>query len=352
MSGTYDSMASMWPLLWPGVAFVVVLVAALAFRSALFAGFRHWSGRSVRESMFLQSIRVPSVLWCVVLALFVAIELADLPRRLASQVQVVLEVAIILSVTITIAGVLASLVARASERHALGVGVTGLAQTSVRLVVLIIGGLVLLSSLGIAITPLLTALGVGGLALALALQDTLSNLFAGMHLLADRPIRVGDYVRLSVESVEGYVVDVGWRSTRVRTLQNNVVIVPNSKVAQSVITNYELPESRMAVAMRVGVDYTADPDRIEGLLTDEARSAVGTVPGLLGDPPPTAKLIPGFGEYTLDFTLVCHVARFVDQFEVQHQLRKRVLRRLRAEGLAIPYPVRTVRVQPVDGATG
>src|SRR2546426_1174391 len=155
MGGTYDSMAPMWQLFWPAIAFLLVLVAALAFRTALFAGFARWSGRSIRDSHFLQAIGMPSALWCIVLALFVAIE------------------------------------------------------------------------------PLLTALGVGGLALALALQDTLSNLFAGMHLLADRPIRVGDYVKLSVESVEGYVVDVGWRSTRVRTLQNNVVIVPNSKVSQS-----------------------------------------------------------------------------------------------------------------------
>jgi small-conductance mechanosensitive channel len=344
MSGAYDSMAGMWQLFWPAVAFLLVIGAALAFRAALFAGFRRWSGRTVRESLFLQSIRLPSMLWCIVLALFVAIELADLPWRVAAQLQVVLETAIILSVTITVAGMLASLVAAAGERRALGGGVTGLAQTSVRLAVLVIGGLVLLSSLGIAITPLLTALGVGGLALALALQDTLSNLFAGMHLLADRPIRVGDYVRLSVESVEGHVVDVGWRSTRVRTLQNNVVIVPNSKVAQSVIINYELPESRMALSIRVSVDSAADPDRVEALLVDEAKAAVGAVPGLLGDPSPSARLIPGFGEYALDFTLVCHVARFLDQFEVQHQLRKRILRRLRAEHIAMPFPTRTVEL--------
>jgi len=338
-------MAPMWQLFWPAIAFLLVLLAALAFRAALFAGFARWSGRSTRDSHFLHAVRLPSVLWCIVLALFVAIELADLPRRITSQLQTVLEVAIILSVTITLAGVLASLVTAAGERRALAVGVTGLAQTSVRLSVLIIGGLVLLSSLGIAITPLLTALGVGGLALALALQDTLSNLFAGMHLLADRPIRVGDYVKLSVESVEGYVVDVGWRSTRVRTLQNNVVIVPNSKVSQSVIINYELPDSRMALLIRVGVDATADPDRVESLLVEEAKAAVGAVPGLLGDPAPSARLIPGFGEYSLDFTLVCHVERFVDQFDVQHHLRKRILHRLRAEHIAMPFPTRTVELR-------
>src|SRR5205814_7793895 len=115
--------------------------------------------------------------------------------------------------------------------------------------------LILLDVLGVKITPLLTALGVGGLAVALALQDTLSNLFAGVHLLADRPIRVGDYVKIA-ENIEGHVVDVGWRSTRVRTLGNNVMIVPNKRVAESVIVNYDMPERPMSTqgAVRRGPD--------------------------------------------------------------------------------------------------
>ena len=249
-----------------------------------------------------------------------------------------LEAAIILSVTMTVAGALDSLVAAASERRALAVGVTGLFRTSVRLVVLVVGGLVLLSSLGIAVTPILTALGVGGLAVALALQDTLSNLFAGIHLLADKPIRVGDYVRLSAENVEGHVVDVGWRSTRLRMLQNNVVVVPNKRVAESIITNYDLGETRMAVLIRVRVDYDADAELVERLLVDEATRAVGQVDGLLAEPPPSARLTPGFGDYALEFTLACQVRSFVDQFSVQHELRKRVLKRLRAERIRIPLP--------------
>jgi small-conductance mechanosensitive channel len=289
-------------------------------------------------------VRLPSMLWCLVFGLFVAIEIADMPARLGVQINRVLEAAIILSVTITVAGALGSLVTAASERRAIAVGVTGLARTSVRMGVLIVGALVLLSSLGIAITPLLTALGVGGLALALALQDTLSNLFAGIHLLADRPIRVGDYVKLSLENVEGYVVDVGWRSTRIRMLQNNIVIVPNSKVSQSVITNYDIDETRLALTIRVGVGYDADPDQVERVLVEEARRAVGEVDGLLAEPPPAARLIPGFGEYSLDFTLVCWIARFPDQFQVLHELRKRILKRLRTEGIEMPLPT-AVRLQ-------
>jgi small-conductance mechanosensitive channel len=332
-------MHALWPrLFWPTVALLMVTVAALLFRHALLVAFRRLTGRRTEPSLFLQAIRVPSMLWCIVLGLFVALEMADLPPRFATQIHVVLEAAIILSVTLTVAGVLGSLVTVASERRAHAVGVTGLFRTSVYMTVLIVGGLVLLSSLGIAITPILTALGVGGLAVALALQDTLSNLFAGVHLLADRPIRVGDYVRLSVENVEGYVVDVGWRSTRVRMLQNNVVVVPNKRVAESVITNYDLGESRMTVLIRVRVGYDADPDQVERVLEDEATRAVGRVPGLLGDPPPSAQLIPGFGDYALEFTLACQVASFVDQFTVQHEMRKRLLKRLRAEQIRIPLP--------------
>src|SRR6266481_4934215 len=218
MDDSYDSMHGMWSrLFWPAVALVMVSVAALLFRHALFVAVRRWSGhRTTEDSLLLRAIRVPSMLWCIVLGLFVAIEMAQLPPRLAAPIHAVLEAAIILSVTLTVAGVLGSLVAAAGERRALAVGVTGLFRTSVRLTVL-----------SIAVTPILTALGVGGLAVALALQDTLSNLFAGIHLLADKPIRVGDYVRLSAENVEGHVVDVGWRSTRIRMLQNNVVVVPN-----------------------------------------------------------------------------------------------------------------------------
>jgi small-conductance mechanosensitive channel len=351
MGGNYVSMLAMWEFFWPIVAFVLVTATALTFRAALFIGFQRWTGRARADSVFLQAIRLPSMLWCLVLGLFVAIEVAEMPRRLSIQLHTVLEAAVILSVTITVAGVLASLVAAAGERRALTGGVTGVAQTTVRLVILVVGGLVLLSSLGIAITPILTALGVGGLAVALALQDTLSNLFAGMHLLADKPIRVGDYVKISAENAEGYVIDVGWRSTRLRMLQNNIVVVPNSKVAQSVITNYDMPEPRMALGMKISVSYATDVDRLERLLLEEAIAAVGEVPGLLGDPPPSVRFIPGFGDYSLDFTLNCHVVSFVDQFGVQHELRKRILRRFRAESIDIPFPTQAhIELSPGRGA--
>lgn len=326
------------PLFWPGVALVLTTLAALIVRWFALGAGRRWGAVAL-----VDSLRVPSLLWSVVAGIYVAAEVAHVPPRAAQKIAVLLEAAIILSVTVTLSHAVASLIARRGER--LGGPVTGLAQTSARLIILLVGLLIMLGALGVQITPILTALGVGGLAVALALQDTLSNLFAGMHLLADRPIRVGDYVKIA-DSIEGYVIDVGWRSTRVRSLQGNVVIVPNHRVAQSVIVNYDLPDSRLALSVRVDVSYRSDPEQVERVLADEAARAVGQVPGLLGEPPPFVRLIPGFGDSSLDFTVTCQVATFVDQFLVQHELRKRLLRRLRAEGIEFPFPVRVVEMRP------
>src|SRR5881397_1151266 len=319
MGAVYDSMNAMWHLVWPAVAFAAVLFAALVVRSLLKRVLRRRMRAPDALAAFLKAVGVPSLLWAAVVALWLAIEVSELPRRITAQLEVAFQVA-------------------------LGGPGTGLAQTASRVTVLVVGVLVLLSVLGIHITPILTALGVGGLAVALALQDSLANLFAGMHLLADKPIRVGDYVKIA-DTTEGYVVDIGWRSTRVRMLQNTVVVVPNKKVAESIITNYDLPEPRLSLAIRVSVGYKSDPDHVERTLVDEATKGAGQIPGLLAHPAPFVRLIPGFGESSLDFTLNVEVASFVDQYVVQHELRKRILRRLRAEGIEIPYPVRTVELR-------
>lgn len=337
-------------LAWPAFAFGVATLVALLLRALLMSLLRRWTDG---WASLHQAVRVPSVLWSIVLGIWTGNEVArqteSLPQRLSHQVGAFLEVAVILSVTITVANTLTTLVRSASERRALSNPITGLGQTVVRGGVYIIGLLVLLDALGIQITPILTALGVGGLAVALALQDTLSNLFAGVHLLADKPIRVGDYVKLA-DAVEGHVVDIGWRSTRVRMLQNVVVTIPNKRVAESIITNYDLPESRMALPIRIAVDYGADPDLVERILLEETRQALNEeVPGLLPEPAPSVRLIPGFGEYSLDFTLMCHVKSFTDQFLVQHDLRKRILRRLAAERIRIPVQVRGVELRSAGG---
>ncbi|MBI2526439.1 MAG: mechanosensitive ion channel family protein [Candidatus Rokubacteria bacterium] len=334
---------NLWPAFWAASAFIAATVTALALRRIILAGTRRWTPQAELLSAGADAIRVPSLWWCALLGLYVGNEVLEeispLPTRWHDHLRLFLEIAVILSITLAVAGLAGRLAGRAVERGALGGSVTGLAQTITRATVVIVGVLVLLSTLGIQITPILTALGVGGLAAALALQDTLANVFAGVHLLADRPIRVGDYVKVG-DNGEGFVIDVGWRSTRIRSLANNVIIVPNQAVARATITNYALPEPRVGMGLKVSVEYSVDADHVEALLLDEATRAVGHVPGLLAVPAPSVSLIPGFGEYSLDFTVGYHVETFVDQYRVQHELRKRILHRLHRESISIAVPAR------------
>ena len=336
-----------WRFLWPGIVHLGTTLIALGVRAMVLRLLERWLGRE-RPSLLVAAIRVPSILWCIVLGFYVGIEVADFPRHLEDPLNLVLLAATLFLVTITVANLVESAVLRASQQQDLHGHVTGLAQTSARIAVLAVGFLVILSALGIQVTPILTALGVGGLAVALALQDTLSNLFAGLHLLADKPIRVGDYVKLS-DGVEGFVTDVGWRSTRLQTLLSSVVVVPNQTVARSTITNYALPDERVGLPMKVLVPYGADPEHVRRLLFEEANAAVATVPGLVSDPAPAVWLMPGFSEYALEFTVIVWMSTFVDQYEGQTQVRTRILRRLRTEGIEIPVPVRAVRLESADG---
>lgn len=204
--------------------------------------------------------------------------------------------------------------------------------------------IIVAENLGISLTAVWTTLGVGSVAIALALQDTLSNFFAGVYLRLDRPVRMGDYVRLD-SGDEGYVIELGWRSTRIRTLPNNVVVVPNGKLASATVTNYSLPETQMSLLVRIGVSYNCDPEHVERVLVEEATRAAGQIPGLLAEPAPFVRFIPGFGDSSLDFTLICRVREFVDQYLVQHELRKRIFARFRREGVEIPFPQRDVHLQ-------
>src|SRR5436309_9203946 len=119
----------------------------------------------------------------------------------------------------------------------------------------------------------MTALVMPVIAIALALQDTLAYLFSWFYVSLTGQVRIGDYIKLD-SGEEGYITDISWRSTSVRSLQNNIIIIPNAKLAKATITNYDLPEQAMGVSLAVSVSYDCDPQRIENVLLDEVKKAV------------------------------------------------------------------------------
>ncbi len=336
------------------VVFAGMTGLTLGLRHVAFRTLHRWGLRtgSVMDNVIFKSLRIPSIAWCILLGLYSALDQARLPQRPSVLALNVVYGLLVLSVTAAVANLSSAALSHTMAEHHLPIPATGLSYTIFKVTIWTLGGLVLLGSLGVSITPILTALGVGGIAVALALQETLSNFFAGLHLLISQPFRVGDFVKLETGQ-EGRVADIGWRSTKLQMPPNNIVIVPNSKIAQSIVVNYSMPDPRMAVSIQVGVAYESDPDLVERVLLEEAVTAAAQVPGLLPDPGPSVRFIPGFGDSSLDFTLTCHVRQFEDQALVQHEIRKRILTRFRKEGIMIPFPHRVVRLEaPAQALSG
>jgi small-conductance mechanosensitive channel len=211
------------------------------------------------------------------------------------------------------------------------------------IIVYLLGFLIVLDYLGISITPIITALGVGGLAMALALQDTLSNLFAGIHILITKKIKPGDYIKIE-SGDEGYVKDISWRNTTLKALPNNMIIVPNNKLAQSVVTNFHLPEKEMAVLVDVGVSYDSNLQHVEEITKNAAREIMKTIPGGIPEFEPFIRYHT-FGDSSINFTVILRGQEFVDQFLIKHEFVKKLQARFREEGIEIPFPIRTVYLQ-------
>ena len=340
-------MENLWdklivPLWVGGITALLLAVVRLIF----FRILGRWAARTETQmdDIILEVFRRPSWLWCLAIGLHVGLSVSELEGRYASLATKAVLVVLALSVTFTLSTLAVRLLESSIKEAKLPIAASGLVFGVLRWGIILVGVVVTLGLLGVSVAPILTALGVGGLAVALALQDTLANLIAGIHILMDKNLKVGDFVRLE-GGQEGYVADISWRTTRIRMLANNIVVIPNSKLAQSVLTNYYLPEKRMALSIPVAVSYNCDPARVETVLSEVAKGAVGELPGLLAEPAPYARFSPGFGESSLNFTLYCQVAEFTDQFGVQHELRKRIVARFREEGIEIPFPQRVVHLK-------
>jgi len=203
-----------------------------------------------------------------------------------------------------------------------------------------IGLIIILKHFNVEITPLVATLGIGGIAIGFALQDTLSNFFAGLHIISDKPINIGDFVELE-GNVSGYIEDIGWRTTRIRTLPNTLVIVPNSKIASTIITNDSLPVPEMSVVIQCGVAYTSDLEKVEEVTVDVARKIQKIVSGAVKGFEPFIRYHT-FGDSNINFAIILRVEKFVDKYLVTHEFIKALKKAYDKEGIEISWPIRKI----------
>jgi len=330
-------------LLIPIGVLALTLVVGYTAKRILLGALRGWAARSKSKApnITADALAHPFMIWVLILGTHLAMQSSDLPRHYTLIIARILLVLWYLSLTIMAARLAGDLIRVHGAAVPGAMPVTTLSQTLAQLAVVILGLLMLLNGLGISVAPILTALGVGGLAVALALQDTLSNLFAGFYMAVARQVRPGDYIRLNTGE-EGYVTDIGWRSTTIRSLNNNLIFIPNNKLSQATVTNFHMPEPRLGVSIQVNVDYDSDTDRVARILLEEAQAGTREIAYMLADPAPYITFDPGFSDWSLGFTVNYNVREFADQFNVRQELRKRIFKRLRQEKIEMPFPTRTI----------
>ena len=222
------------------------------------------------------------------------------------------------------------------------------------------GALVILQYYGISIAPIITAMGVGGMAVAFGVRETLENIFSGLQLIISKQLRVNDYIRLSTGD-EGRVTDINWRYITITPAsESNVVVIPNKVIASAVTTNFSQPRDDIVVVVPIGVSYDSDLDLVERVTVEVARDLMvkidGYRPQFDEEGVDRNKLAPvvrfqAFNDSSIDFNAVLHVQMFTNQYLLKHEFIKAITKRYREEGINIPFPIRTLDLPNGDTKT-
>jgi small-conductance mechanosensitive channel len=327
----HDSVISLlWPLVYVAGAAVVGVALERAWTYFFARGIvRRWSSLSVATSALGVGLFV-----CVFLiGVYSTVLSYALPDHTLDFVRKVL-LAIALATGTWVTGRFAYGLVSFYSRSAAGL----LPQSSLlsfiaELLIFIIGGLIVLGSLGIAIAPILTALGVGGLAVGLALSAPLGNLFAGLQIIASHELRPGDYIKFD-GGVEGWVIDISWNNTTIRDRTDSLIVIPNSKVTSTSFTNFDLPDSHLTIEIKATISPESDLDQAESLIHDAAVDALRACKVDSRFEPEVRYL--ELTDTRIEFVVFLRADSFVDQFKMRHEFVKRLHSRFRKDPKALP----------------
>ena len=336
------STATLIKLLLPAALILSCFIGGIIFEKRIVSQVKTiLERRGLKINHLLtDSLRGIPFLIFFVSGIYAAIISSALGERWQSFLSQMILIIILCYATLTLSKLAINLIRIYSETSERMLPLTSLFENLTRLFVFIIGFLIILQSLGISITPLVTALGVGGLSIGLALQSTLANLFCGINLIMSGKVNPGDYVKLETGE-EGYVTDITWRHTTIREYPNNLIVVPNAELVSSTFKNFYLPEKHMMVLVEVGVSYESDLEKVERVTLEVAREIMRDIVGGVPDFMPFIRY-HSFGYFSIDFTVYMATQEFIDHLIIKHEFIKKLFKRYQLEGITIPYPIKPV----------
>ncbi|MFH1798864.1 MAG: mechanosensitive ion channel family protein [Candidatus Omnitrophota bacterium] len=332
------------PTLYMPVFYFIWVSLFLLCKSIFFSRARKFVDKTSTglDNVVLDSLDLPLLLLIFVSGIFVLDKFFHFgtDSELLKAINVMFRATFIFAVVIFLDRLFRGLIKLYSDKMPILRDSSGVARGVVRAVVLGLGVLILLDSFGVSITPILASLGIGSLAVALALQPTLENFFSGIQIIIDKPVAVGQFIKLE-SGEEGYVEKIGWRSTWIKMLPNNIIVLPNKLLVNSRILNYHYPETEMAVLVQVGVHYASDLEHVEKVTIEVAEDILKTVQGGVPGFKPFIRYHT-FNDFSIDFSVILRAKEFVDGYLIKHEFIKRLHKRYNEEGIVIPYPIRTL----------
>jgi small-conductance mechanosensitive channel len=329
-------------LVKPLIIFLVTLGLGLLLRSFIFRYLSAIAKQTKTEvdDIIISASKNPSVVWCLMLAVYLILKYSELSAKFINISGKVIFVLAVYSITLAAANIAVGLIKSYSKNKGDTPYMPTFVHTIAKILVCTAGILVALHGLGVSITPILATLGVGGIAVALALQDTLSNLFAGFYIIASKQVSIGDYIKIE-SGEEGHVSDINWRTTKIRSLSNNIILIPNDKLTKTTITNFHMPDRELSLTVNLGVHYNSDLEKVERTTYEVAKDVMNTVSGGIPDFEPSVRY-NNFGDSKIELSVNLRAREFADQYLIKHEFIKRLNTRYKKEGIVMPYPTRTI----------
>ena len=329
-----------------GVVFGVTLLGVI-FKNVIHQRLKKLAKRSKSEvdDLIISTIEPQVIFWFFLFGLTVGLKDLPITDQYLIYISKLLNILLIGSITHAVSKLVVGLFELWSKQQGGGFPSTTIFTNIVRITIYTIGLLIILDTINVSIAPMLTALGVGGLAVSLALKDTLTDVFAGLHILLSKKVEPGDFVSLDSGEM-GYIQNITWRNTKMLERSNNVIHIPNTKLSSAIIKNYDSGDPSFSVKIPVGVAYDSDLEQVSRVVMEVANELHSKMDETNKDSEPSFKF-KAFGESSIDLSVYFRGNKYGDQNPIIHEFIKNIHKRFKQEKIEIPFPVRTL-IQRTD----
>ena len=344
-----DWLAFADKLIMPVCILVVALFVGIALNSKLESSLAQRvknDDESKIKSIFLNALKGLPISMCLIIGLYWIVNTADyLPDGLVRIFSYLLFIVVVITLTRVVEKTLSGFISwKFSESG--DISQSSLLNTLFKILVYASSALIILQELGISIAPIVTAMGVGGMAIAFGVQESVANIFSGLHLIVTKQVKINDYIKLG-SGAEGRVTDINLRYTTITpAAEGSVIIIPNKDIAGAVMTNFSRPRKDVGIVINMGVGYESDLDLVERVTLEVARDIQQQFddydPNDASSPLHPAVLYQEFGESSINFWAVLHASVYTKQLKIKHEFIKAITKRYREENINIPFPIRTV----------